>query len=170
MNENNMLTLNEQAWALEAPNAEERLGLAKAALDRKETKLPTIFKNSENSARTTAEHIILTGTDYLATVANFSSVRLAKYASIAIINCNIQIEKEFDLRPVYDELRPFVLDYCTSSTFKKMTDLVIEESKDITRNIFTNVIEGKITSEEEKDLHFYSSHITHTLEYKNFDL
>ncbi|MCC8378082.1 MAG: hypothetical protein LN567_06895 [Rickettsia endosymbiont of Graphium doson] len=59
--------------------------------EKTDTEIPTIIKNSENSARTTAEHIILTGTNDLTSVASLPATRMAKYASLAIINTNLQI-------------------------------------------------------------------------------
>ncbi|HJD67967.1 MAG TPA: hypothetical protein LFV66_05985 [Rickettsia endosymbiont of Bembidion lapponicum] len=116
--------------------------------EKTDTEIPTIIKNSENSARTSAEHIILTGTNDLTSVASLPATRMAKYASLAIINTNLQIEKEEDLKPTFEKLYPHVLDYSSSKEFKEKVNEVILSSESQAKALASKVIDNQSLSSE----------------------
>ncbi|WP_419235239.1 hypothetical protein [Rickettsia endosymbiont of Nabis limbatus] len=113
---------------------------------RTDTEIPTIIKNSENHPRTTAEHIILTGTTDLTIVASLPATRMAKYASLAIINTNLQIEKEADLKPTFEKLYSYVLDYSSSKEFKEKVNAVTLSSEAKTKTLESKAISNTDTT------------------------
>ena len=112
--------LSQKAWAIDGVNHSQRIDITKKGQPKRVQEIPTIVKHSENDPKTTAEHVILTDTKELSSVVRLSATRMAKYAAIAIINCNLQVEKESDLKPTFDSLYPFILDYSTSRKFKDL--------------------------------------------------
>ncbi|ABE04696.1 zeta toxin family protein [Rickettsia bellii] len=121
---------------------------------RTDPEIPTIIKNSENHPRTTAEHIILTGTTDLTSVASLPATHMAKYASLAIINTNLQIEKEADLKPTFEKLYSYVLDYSSSREFKEKVNEVNLNSKSQAEALSSKVINNTdtaILNKEEKE-------------------
>ncbi len=119
--------------------------------EKTDTEIPTIIKNSENSARTTAEHIILTGTNDLTSVASLPATRIAKYASLAIINTNLQIEKEADLKPTFEKLHPYILEYSNSKEFEEKVNKVTIDSKSQAEALASKVINNTDTTTLNKE-------------------
>lgn len=79
---------------------------------------------------------------------------MAKYASLAIINTNLQIEKEADLKPTFEKLYSYVLDYSSSREFKEKVNEVNLNSKSQAEALSSKVINNTdtaILNKEEKE-------------------
>ncbi|MBN9543580.1 MAG: zeta toxin family protein [Alphaproteobacteria bacterium] len=141
----------DQSWQVQGVDASERAKITKQGKSKFQLEIPTIVKHSENPTKITAEHVILTGSNDIINAVRLPATRMAKYAAIAIINCNLQVEKESDLKPTFEKLYPFVLDYSTSKNFKDNMSNLENESRTHAKDIVSKVINGKARTKEEKD-------------------
>lgn len=148
--QNTTLTAN-NAWAVKGVETADAVSISTEGKSRYELEIPTIVKHSENSTKTTAEHVILTGTNDLVNVSRLPANRMAKYASIAIINCNLQVQREADLKPTFEALQPFVLDYVASKEFKEKMLILEKTSYDQAVELTEKIFDGKISSKEEQE-------------------
>ncbi len=95
-------------------------------------------------------------------MASLPTTLMAKYASISIINCNLQIENEEALKPAFQKLEPFVQNYSNSQDFKDKVQKIEQESHAKAENLVLKVTTDKtdttaLSKEEENAKNLYNT-------------